>query len=430
MSASLRQARVCAQRFPVVPTKLRCAALASMLLAGCGETTQTVGQTKAAAEASPAVAGPTSGTHTPTAGTRDASVAPVLTGRAGAGATGTGRAGNGSSSTPQKPKVSPPPPPPPPQPECKPATSIAAERRQLDMFLVVDTYITLPLPTGQDGWTNVRKGMTRYLDDSASDACAAGVGVGARYFGTDCTAMAYATPTTPVAALPQNADAIKQQMPTTPFTQSPTLPALQGALMYSHARATANPSSKQAVVLVSDGFYDFYCLGPEAIQSVLSGFGSAPDPSVPIYVLALDLPSLANVPALSTLLNPLTRFDGLDTIAAAGGTGTAKHIDLQADPAGFAKTMRDIQHDAQPCDYAVPDSVRADPSSMLLAVPGTTGAPAALHLVANPVACGLSGGYYLGQSANATWATLCPSSCADVKSRCAAPSWVTGCTAP
>jgi hypothetical protein len=410
MPTALSIGRACARVFIV----------ASLFLTGCGETTQTVGQTRAE------IANRTSVSTVAGESGRQAVEAPAAGGSSSAtpgksnasvGASGADSASAPSSADQGTAGANPLGVPSIPTPGCMGA--IAATHRALDLYLMVDTNISLPV-TG--AWNNVRSGLARYVDDS----CAAGVGVGVRYFGVDCNAMGYATPTTPVAQLPQNADAIKQQTPITPFNLSPTVPALEGALIYSRSRAATYPDSKQAVVLVSDGFVDFYCQDATGIQAALTGNASA-SPSIPIYVLALDVPSLANIPALSALLDPITRFNPLDTIAKMGNTGTARRIDLQASAATFAKAMVDIQHDAQPCDYSVPDAVRVDPSSMVLAVNDAAGGQTALPLSPGASACGA--GYYFGKPSNPAWATLCPATCADVKARCADLAWVTGCKA-
>jgi hypothetical protein len=145
---------------------------------------------------------------------------------------------------------------------------------------------------------------------------------------------------------------------------------------------------------------------------------------VSIYVLALDAPNLLGA------FNPGTRFDALDSIAKAGKTGTARHIDLQAKATDFAKAMVDIQHDAQSCDYAVPDAVRSDPSSMALAAPDHSGVLSPLPLVAAASACASAGGYYFSDPTSPAWTTLCPTTCDDIKARCLDAAWVMGCKAP
>jgi hypothetical protein len=377
-------------------------------LVGCGQTTQTVGQTQAATtspgpqSSASAEAGRSSGGSGSNGGVSSASAGqtgtnvPTPTGAGGSPGTG----GAPSAQTPM--------------PGC--AGSVPATHRQLDLYLMVDTNISLPLSTA---WDNVRQGLAAYVDHP----CAAGVGVGVRYFGMDCSPASYATPTTPTAPLPQNANAIKQQIPTAPLSASPTLPALQGSLMYSGSRANEYPDSEQAVVLLSDGFYDFVCQGPSLIQSIFTPTSIA-NPSVPIYVVALDTPTLASAPGFAALLNPATRFAPLDAIAQSGKTGQSRHIDLQAGSAEFAKTMVAIQHDAQPCDYAVPDAVRLDPSAMALALQSSTPV-VPLPLLPTASACGA--GYYFSSRGSQTWATLCPTTCDDVKTRCVAIAWVTGC---
>ncbi len=395
--------------------------------AGCGETTQTVGSLKAASNlgASQGVL-PAAGNRPTTAAHTDAGAASAATGSSGSAGQGSGvavagGAGVGVPTSGNLPIL--PPPPPPPGVACA-GSSTPATPRQFDLYLMIDTNITIPL---SGAWDNVRDGLVSY----ANDRCADGVGVGVRYFGVDCNASTYATPTTPTAPLPQNAAAIEQDIPKTPFMASPTLPALQGALTYSGMRAQSLPDSKQIVVLISDGFYDFICQGPSTVASVFSA-GSSSAPVTPTYVLALDAPNLINVPGLSQLLSPVVRFDPLDTIAQSGGTGKARHIDLQADPSVFAQSLVDIQHDAQPCDYAVPDAVRADPTAMAVGLKDDAGAQTALAQVSDAAACAQASqdGYYLDDPADPSWAVLCPSTCAAVKAGCDQVVWVTGCPAP
>jgi hypothetical protein len=286
----------------------------------------------------------------------------------------------------------------------------------------VDTNISIPL---SGAWDKVAHGLTAYVEDR----CSAGVSVAVRYFGIDCNPSTYTTPTTPMGILPDNASSIEHQIPAMPFMVSPTLPALQGALTYASSRSNAYPDSKQIVVLISDGFYDFTCQAPNLVQSV---FSAVKPPSsgatAKTYVLALDAPNLIQVPGLSQLLSPATRFGPLDTIAQSGGTGTARHIDLQADSRVFAQALVDIQHDAQPCDYAVPDEVRADPTAMDLGATDATGQMTALPRVTNAAACGV--GYYLDAQSSPSRATLCPGTCTQIKSRCDRVVWVMGCKMP
>jgi hypothetical protein len=393
----------------------RCCALSFTLLAiaGCGETSQTVGEIKAASQVRVPTTQPATGEK------RGAAGSPAVTG-ADAGELGTALGRPGSSVTSSAPDAGLDEtafPPPVPAPGC--SSAMAAKLRPYEIYLLVDTNISLPL-TG--GWDNVRNGLASYV----SDRCAAGVSVAVRYFGLDCTASTYATPSTPMGLLPENAATIKRQMPIIPFALSPTLPAVQGGLSYSRARAAANRDSRQIIMLVSDGFADFYCSGPEAIQSLFtrttpsSGVSS---PDLPIYVLALDVPMMTNTSAT----NPATyaRFAPLDSIAQGGGTDKAHHIDLESSSAEFAKSMIELQHDAQPCDYVVPDSVRVDPSSAALAAPDGSGAQAPMQQYDSAAGCGA--GYYFDDPKNPTWATLCPSTCSELKTRCAEIAWVTGC---
>jgi hypothetical protein len=148
-------------------------------------------------------------------------------------------------------------------------------------------------------------------------------------------------------------------------------------------------------------------------------------PDLPIYVLALDVPMMTNVSGVGAAF--AARFAPLDSIAQGGGTGKAHHINLESSAADFAKSMIDIQHLAQPCDYVVPDAVRADPASTALAAPDSSGAQAPMHQYDSAANCG--NGYYFDDPNSPAWATLCPSTCGDLQKRCAEVAWVTGCRA-
>jgi len=398
----------------------------ALAFVGCGETTQSVGKLKAAASA---VRKPSTTAGTTTSGLaqgatastsasagQTASPTNVMPGQqASPGASSPAVSGAaGSASGPLVPAVGPPPGVP-----CQ-GTAMPATLRQFDIYMMIDTNISIPL---SGAWDNVAHGLSTYVDDT----CSAGVSVAVRYFGVDCSPSTYTMPTTPMGMLPDNASAIKRQIPVTPFMVSPTLPALQGALTYASSRANAYPDSKQIVVLVSDGFYDFTCQAPNLIQSIFTAVKPpASGAKAPTYVLALDAPNLLQIPGLSQLLSPTNRFGPLDTIAQSGGTGSARHIDLEADPRVFAQALVDIQHDAQPCDYVVPDALHADPAAMDLGVnDAAMGQMTALPRVADAAACGAC--YYLDAQSNPSRATLCPATCAQIKSRCDSVVWVTGC---
>jgi hypothetical protein len=293
------------------------------------------------------------------------------------------------------------------------AVGLAAVRRRLDLYLIVDNNFTIQLPPGPIvAWDNLLRGLDSYVEQDD----AAGTAVGVKYFGTQCTAGAYARPDVEVLPLPDNTQAIQRSLAAVPIINaSPMVYALQGALEHSRSRANWFPHTKQAVVVITDG-YAFGCQPADTSAPAVAADGVDGAPSIPTYVIALDLPELVDI-------LPLGRLDSLDDIAEQGGTGQARRIDLQDSTDAFVGAMLDVQRDAETCDYAVPQLVRDEPGRLSLGVSDPNGLPKALAPLASSSECG--DGFHM--DAQAAWATLCPSVCDQIKQSRAELVWFTDC---
>ncbi|HEX4475172.1 MAG TPA: hypothetical protein VH142_08855 [Polyangiaceae bacterium] len=140
--------------------------------------------------------------------------------------------------------------------------------------------------------------------------------------GTECTAAPYQTPDVPIAELPAGAmPIVNSLMGTTPLGQTPTAPALQGAIDQATTYATANPGHKVVAVLATDGL-PTECtptdIGP---VSAFATAGVNGTPSVPTFVIGVFGP------------DDTDSQTNLDTIAKAGGTDHAYIIDTSGDVA-------------------------------------------------------------------------------------------------
>jgi hypothetical protein len=276
------------------------------------------------------------------------------------------------------------------------------------------------------------QGVTRYVNDPR----AVGTGVGVDYFGLDCNEGTYAMPTVGVALLPDNARAIGLSfVMVLPINVSPILPALAGALR--HASSLANSfDHKVAVVLITDGFQDLMC-GSDIAGGVMQARDAYEgSPSIATYVVGADSPALP-LPNSSAS----ARFGPLDQIAAAGGGGQTRLVDVidetalggtQTSP--FADTLVGIQREAEPCDYALIDGVAENPDAIVLGFEpiglGPIGSIDRLLLrVADRAGCSTGGGYYftVDASGQPIWATLCPVTCEDVKTSPAPLYWFSNC---
>ena len=391
------------------------AALASSVLlcalASCGETTHTVGHLKAART----IDGPKGN-------------------GAGAGATPSAQDGGGSASnsdggssvaqgdggtivgTPDAGGVLA-----SPFAECSGPAEYAL-RRQLDLYFMIDSNITLPNAVA---WPNLMQGLRRYVIDPR----AYGTGLGVDYFRLDCN-DAYSKPEVEIGTLPGNAqaiiDSVRSQIP---INNSPLLPAMRGAIAYASARAKADAAIKIAVVLITDGISDLNCGSSIANLTQVTRDGAEADPPIPTYIVAVD--------AMTTSVDVFTRsarFDPLQDMAVAAGTGTVRDIDVLAEPplptsneaSPTADALVAIQREAEPCDYAVAAGVTDDGTGVWLTRNDDGAAPARLAQVASAEDCS-AGGYYLATERGLRWARLCEATCTDIKEQGALVSWVHGC---
>jgi len=273
-----------------------------------------------------------------------------------------------------------------------------AEVRPLDMFIMMDRSGSMVIPFGSI-WTPVAAAIGTFVTLPE----AAGMGVGINFFPLEpdqCNVGAYATPAVGIAPLPQNGPAIQGALqangPT--FGETPTLPAMQGAIQYAQAWAASNPGRKTIVVLATDG-------EPNACNP--------------------DVPGVAAVAAqgaaagIDTYVIGIGNLVGVNQIAMAGNTGQA--LVVSTDPAQssqqFLAAMNQIRGAAVPCDYGIPAAARDDPSKVNLDfTPGGQQAQRVPNVVdAGGCQPGASGWYYDDPSAPQRIFT-CPDTCNAFKS--------------
>ena len=152
-----------------------------------------------------------------------------------------------------------------------------------------------------------------------------------------CETMKYEVPLVPMTSLPTTSfnpqlDAIM------PNGNTPTLPAISGAILYAQANQAEHPEAKAAVVLVTDG-------DPNGCTSSVANTATAAQAvasTIPTYVIGVG--------ADTTNLNQ---------IAAAGGTKQAIQL-LATDPgevtSQFEAALATIRLQQLGCNYTVPSA--------------------------------------------------------------------------
>ncbi len=218
-----------------------------------------------------------------------------------------------------------------------------------------------------------------------------------------CTAADYETPEIDFSELPAAASSIATSLSGhSPLYNTPTPPALEGALNHARGYATAHPDEAVVVVLATDGLPDSLPCNidnkslPEVVNIAQAGLQASP--SIPTYVIGVG--------------NQLTQ---LNAVAQAGGTGSAYLVDQGAQAEQqFLDAMNKIRGDAAlPCEYLIPESTTGAPLDYhkVNVVHTPDGAAANTLLgVTDQSACA-GGGWYYDDPSAPTRIQICPSSC-------------------
>jgi hypothetical protein len=239
--------------------------------------------------------------------------------------------------------------------------------------------------------------FTMAVNSFVSSPAAAGIGVGIGYFAADgnnaCNIQTYATPTVPIMPLPGNAAAITGAIGMLmPGSNTPTVPALTGAIQYAVSYTNATPGRTASVVFVTDGIPNG-CNSTVPGATMVAQMGFAGKPQVKTYVIGLG----------NTM--------ALDAIALAG-TGNATHyFPATGDVTTQLTTALTTIAGAVTCDYTIPTGV--DPAKVNIQVTPGGGMAQNIGGVANAAACGMMGGWYY--DATKTHITLCPQTCDPLK---------------
>lgn len=312
----------------------------------------------------------------------------------------------------------------------------------LDIFVMLDQSGSMDLDAGNllSRWDTVKQAIAQFvkLPDSA------GIGIGIQYFGlpdpfphgcitqtcgtdTDCTggcttcmpqglcqapfnpdidsceAIDYAWAEVPIQPLPGVGNFIVGSMSAhMPGTNTPTLPALEGAITYAKAWANAHPDHVTVVTLATDGEPSECDTDPAVINGIAkAGFDLAP--SIQTFVIGVGAAVTA-----------------LDNIALNGGTDKAFHVDFDPNATDlFLEAMNAIRLNAIHCTYELP----VPPAGKELNfeqvnvgyTPGDGSGQVKIPKVANAEACGEEDGWYYDDNTNPTTITLCKSTCKKLK---------------
>jgi hypothetical protein len=230
-----------------------------------------------------------------------------------------------------------------------------------------------------------------------------------------CEAAAYAAPAAPIAALPAAAANITASIEAqTPKGNTPTAPALTGAIQQASAWAKAHPDHRVITVLATDGI-PTRC-EPTDIDPVaaIAKAGAAASPSISTFVIGVFGPAdvAQNAP------------DNLNLIAQQGGTQAAFIVDTQQDvTTQFLKALDTIRGARLACEFLIPQPASGTETLdyARVNVQFTDGASKnVVFYVKNAAGCdATSGGWYYDvdptTGAVPTKIIACPTSCTSFK---------------
>jgi hypothetical protein len=277
---------------------------------------------------------------------------------------------------------------------CTP-TSTPATHFPLDIFFVIDQ------SAGMEGvdWTYTSQALPTFFMDPASTGVSAGLLL-FPYSAYDCDLDHYKVLTVPVGALPANATALTNALPTDAVGVGvPMYPALQGALMQATAMKDAQPTHTVLVLLATSGTPDVCDTTIDDLAALAASALSYN--GVLTHVLAL----------------PGAPVDALDNIAASGGTSAAH--DLTANLGPFSATLAEIRTEGFGCFYTVPtppNNKPLDPDEVNLSyTPKGMGMPIILPRATDSAGCNGQPGWYYDNPTAPTEIELCPASCATVQ---------------
>jgi Mg-chelatase subunit ChlD len=273
-----------------------------------------------------------------------------------------------------------------------------ASSQQQAAGIPVDIYAMIDISGSMDQqnkWTSVKQALSTFVNDTANK----GIGIGIQYFpaSNECALGSYSTPSVPIAALPNNAQAIITSLNQhSPGGGTPTQPALEGAIQYARTWKTQNPTHTVIVLLATDGEPNDCNSSVHSVESVASA-GASGNPQIPTFVIGVG--------------SSLTSLNG---IAAAGGSKQA-YIVTSGDVSQFTAALTAIRGAATlPCTYQMPSPPAGqtlDPTKVNVKFTSSGGQDTDLLQVANAGACTTAGGWYYDSSGGTQVIKLCPASC-------------------
>lgn len=257
---------------------------------------------------------------------------------------------------------------------------------------------------GQTKWTALVPGLEAFFADPKSR----GISASLQFFmqTDECNVTAYATPLVPITPLPNPTAFASAIDTTTPSGETPTQPALQGALQYASQVVGQNPGARVAVVLVTDG--EPNGCGSTVPNVAATAQGAAP--GIPTYVIGIGKPT--DLTRLTTIAEAGTTNQAFFVAPDAGADGSTAQ-QMEAD---FQKALAVIRGATISCDLQLPTPPAhqaLDYGKVNVVYTGSNGQPSTLLYNAN---CSGNGqGWAYDDPVTPSRIQICAASCSTIQ---------------
>jgi hypothetical protein len=298
----------------------------------------------------------------------------------------------------------------------------AGEQIPLDLFFMVDKSGSMGCAVGPAGmnctspppnnppavnrWTSIKDALIAFASSPASNGLGMGMGFFPQYSNPNgtgtlrCNPQDYSTPAAPISMLNASAGAIQMALDAqTTNGNTPTVPALSGAIQYATSYAQTHPGRTVGVVFATDG------APTECAQS---------DNTVAGAVRVATASAMGMPPIRTYVLGVGPNLNNLNQIAVAGGTQKAYLVE-SGGSADLITALNDIRKSALTCDYQIPIIMGKPLDLNLVNIKVRVGPPPSgeqqIGRVDGLGACGAQGGWYFDNPSAPTRIQLCPTTC-------------------
>jgi uncharacterized protein YegL len=241
-------------------------------------------------------------------------------------------------------------------------------------------------------WTSCKAGLEAFFADPSS----AGLYASISFFGLpdSCNVASYATPDAPMRALPDALSFKVRLDAISPSGETPTLPAMQGAIQYAQqVQTTLKAGDKVVIVLVTDGDPN----GCNSTPTNVAAAAAAVAASIPTYVIGVG-PDAKN----------------LDEIATGGGTAPAIIVDTTNPTqitADLEKAIGAIKKATLSCNFSLPPPPAGKTLDIAAVNVNYTPGGGTLSTIPYSPDCSNAGGWHYDSAVNPSQIVMCPSIC-------------------